>query len=175
MSDVKKSPFVGYEYKEIVVTSEQASMYMDCYETFGWEIDENVSVASGVNLTTIRMKRDRKIINKMELTRLQKQFESCAREIQNLERSKGNIATMWALIVGSIGTVFMAGAVFAITAAPPIYWLCALLAVPAFAGWACPYFLYRYKIRTQTHKVQPLIEAKQDEIYEVCKKAHSLL
>lgn len=77
--------------------------------------------------------------------------------------------------MGFIGTVFMAGSVFAVTNEPPIYWLCVLLAVPAFAGWVYPYFLYRYMVRLQTQKVQPLIEAKQDEIYEVCEKAHSLL
>lgn len=175
MSEIKKTPYVGYEYKEVVVSSEQASMYLDCYETFGWELDDNLEVSSAMGLTTIRMKRDRKIINKMELTRLQRQFEACAHEIQDLERSKNLVATTWAVAVGLIGTVFMAGSVFSITNDPPIYWLGALLAVPAFAGWLCPVFLYRYKVRTQTHKIQPLIDAKQDEIYEVCKKAHSLL
>lgn len=175
MDDKNRTPFVGYEYKEITVPSEHASMYMDCYEAFGWEEDGNLTPQNGVHLTTVRMKRDRKIINKMELTRLQRQFEACAREVQDLERSKHTVATMWALAVGTIGTVFMAGSVFSITHTPPIYWLCVLLAVPAFAGWLCPYFLYRYKIRVQTHKVQPLIDEKRDEIYEVCKKAHSLL
>lgn len=175
MSDRKKSPFIGYEYKEIVVSSEHVSMYLDCYETFGWILDENFDVPNGVGLTTLRMKRDRKIINKMELTRLQRQFEACAYEIQNLERSKRTEATAWALVVGMIGTVFMAGSVFAVTSEPPIYWLSVLLAVPAFAGWLCPYFLYRYQVRVKTQKVQPLIEAKHEEIYEVCEKAHSLL
>lgn len=175
MSEMKKSPFVGYEYKEITVSSELAPMYLDCYETFGWELDENFNVPNGLDLTTIRMKRDRKIINKMELTRLQRQFEACAREIQDLERSKNTIATMWALVVGILGTAFMAGSVFAVTNDPPIYWLSVLLVVPAFAGWLAPLFLYRYKVRVQTHKMQPLIDAKHEEIYEVCEKAHSLL
>lgn len=175
MEEAKRNPFIGYEYKEVTVSSEQVSLYLDCYETFGWEEDRNFPSAPGLNLTTIRLKRDRKIINKMELTRLQRQFEACAREIQDLERSKHTIASIWALVVGMIGTVFMAGAVFALTCTPPIYWLCALLAVPAFAGWACPIFLFRYKVRVRTHQVQPLIEAKYDEIYEVCEKAHSLL
>ena len=166
---------MGYEYKEVTVSSEYVSMYLDCYETFGWEVDNNLQSSSSLGLTTIRMKRDRNLINKMELTRLQQQFEACAREIQDLERSKHTLASIWALVVGIIGTIFMAGSVFAVTHAPPIYWLCVLLAVPAFAGWGCPYFLYRYKIRTQTHKVQPLIDTKQDEIHEVCEKAHSLL
>lgn len=174
MSEVKKTPFVGYEYKEIVVPQELTSMYLDCYEAFGWELDENFNAPS-IGLNTIHMKRDRKIINKMELDRLQQHFEACAREIEDLERSKHTIASIWALVVGTIGVVLMAGSVFAVTHTPPIYWLCVLLGVPALACWLCPYLLFRYKVRVQTRKVQPLIEAKYDEIYEVCQKAHSLL
>lgn len=175
MEETKRNQFVGFEYKEITISSEYVSMYLDCYKAFGWVEDGNYPSSSELNLTTIRMKRDRKIINKMELTRLQRQFESCAREIQSLERSKHVMASICALVVGMIGTVFMAGAVFAITKTPPIYWLCVLLVVPALAAWLCPVFLYRYKVRVQTDKVQPLIEAKYNEIYEACEKAHSLL
>lgn len=175
MDEKKRTPFVGYDHKEVTVPSEQASLYVDCYESFGWEIEENPSTQQSLGLTKIKMKRDRKIINKMELTRLQQHFETCAREIEDLERSKHTTASLWALAVGIIGTVFMAGSVFAVTHTPPIYWLCVLLAVPAVAGWLCPFFLFRYKVRVQTRKVQPLIESKHDEIYEICKKAYSLL
>ena len=175
MEQRKGTPFVGYEYKEVTVPSNQASMYMDCYETFGWEPDERVGTSGGYNMTRIRMKRDRKIINKMELTRLQRHFEACTREIDALERSKTSAATVWALVIGIIGTAFMAGSVFAVTHEPPVYWLCILLAVPAFIGWIAPYFVYCRKVETQTKKVQPMIEEKQEEIYEICKKGHSLL
>ena len=175
MDEKKKTPFVGYDYKEVTIPSEQASLYVDCYESFGWQIEENPSTQQSLGLTKIKMKRDRKIINKMELTRLQQHFETCAREIEDLERSKHTIASIWALAVGAIGTVFMAGSVFAVTHTPPIYWLCVLLAVPAFAGWLCPFFLFRYKVRVQTRKVQPLIESKNEEIYQICEKAYSLL
>ena len=171
----EETPFVGYDYKEITVPGEQASMHMDCYECFGWEPDDNIAPVQGRSHITIRMKRNRKIINKMELTRLQRQFEACTREIQALERAKTSAATAWALVVGFLGTAFMAGSVFAVTSQPPIYWLCVLLAVPAFAGWVCPCFLYRYLVRQKTENIQPLIEAKQEEIYKVCEKAHSLL
>ena len=175
MDEKKKTPFVGYDYKEVTIPSEQASLYVDCYESFGWQIEENPSTQQSLGLTKIKMKRDRKIINKMELTRLQQHFETCAREIEDLERSKHTIASIWALAVGAIGTVFMVGSVFAVTHTPPIYWLCVLLAVPAFAGWLCPFFLFRYKVRVQTRKVQPLIESKNEEIYQICEKAYSLL
>lgn len=175
MDQKKETPFIGYEYKEITVPSEQASMYMDCYETFGWEPDENIVTTKGHNTATIRMKRNRKIMNKMELTRLQRNFEACAQEIEELERSKTSAATIWALVIAIIGTAFMAGSVFAVTHEPPVYWLCMLLAVPGFAGWIAPYYVYRHMVQIKTKKLQPMIEAKQEEIYEVCEKGHSLL
>lgn len=175
MDQKQKNPFVGYEYKEVIVPSEQASLYMDCYENFGWELDNNIVMTSERSSTTLRMKRDRKIVNKMELTRLQRHFEACAKEIDALERSKTTAGIIWAITVGIIGTAFMAGAVFAVTHNPPIYWLCILLAVPAFMGWITPYFIFRRKVENQTKKIQPMIEAKQEEIYGICEKGHALL
>lgn len=175
MEEINKTPFIGYEYKEVCVPNDQASMYLDCYETFGWELDETFPTVSRSSLTTLRMKRNRKIMNKAELTRLQQHFEACTKEISQLERSKTAAATGWALAIGIIGTVFMAGSVFAVTHQPPIYWLCVLLAIPAFAGWIAPYFVYRRMAEVQAQKIQPMIEAKRDEIYEICEKGHGLL
>lgn len=175
MEQKKGNPFIMYEYKEISVPSEQASMYMDCYENFGWETDEKIIMTRESRMTTIRMKRNRKIINKMELTRLQRHFEACAAEINELEKSKTSVATIWALVIAVIGTAFMAGSVFAVTHQPPLYLLCIVLAVPAFLGWIFPLYVYRRKTKIQTEKVQPLIEAKYDEIYEICQKGNALL
>lgn len=44
------------------------------------------------------------------------------------------LATMYAIIVGVIGTAFMAGSVFAVTAQQPHYILCTLLAELGFLG-----------------------------------------
>lgn len=175
MEEKKKNNFIGYEYKELAVSTELASFYLDCYEAFGWEQDENFPIGNGIHTITLQLKRDRKIINKAELTRLQRNFEACIREIEQLEYSKTTAAKVWSMTVGMIGTAFMAGSVFAITHEPPIIWLCILLAVPAFLGWILPYFLYRGIKEKRIQKVQPLIEAKQDEIYEICEKGHSLL
>lgn len=171
----QQKDFVGYEYKEITAPTNKISLYMDCYESFGWQADANISTVSGLHHTTLRMKRDRKIVNKMELTRLQNHFEACAKEIETLEKSKTSVASIWAFIVGIIGTAFMAGSTFAVTHEPPMILLCILLAVPGLIGWALPYFLYRRIAASQIKKIQPLIEAKQEEIYTICEKGHSLL
>ena len=69
----------------------------------------------------------------------------------------------------------MAGAVFAVTNDPPLYPLMVLLAVPGFAGWVLPYFIYHRLFARQHRKVQPLIDAKYQEIDQLCEKGHALL
>lgn len=174
-SEKEKKDYVGYEYKEVTVRSEQVSMYLDCYENFGWMEDQNLALAPTPHYTTIRLKRDRKIINKMELTRLQQHFEACTNEIEALEKKKTSAASVWALAIGIIGTAFMAGATFAVVHEPPVIWLCILLAIPGFIGWILPYFIYNRIFRISTQRIQPMVEAKQEEIYEICEKGNSLL
>lgn len=183
MDDIKgmKKEFMEYEYKDLNAENRNVSFLIDGYECFGWELDEKLSGSNkerelpNQNKTIIRLKRNRKIINKMELTRLQRNFEACVDEIAALENAKTSVATMYALGMGIIGTSFMAGSVFAIVAQPPYNALSILLAIPAFLGWIFPYFLYKKMVVKQTEKLTPLIEEKYDEIYEVCEKGNKLL
>lgn len=167
--------FIAYDYKEVSVDGKNASFYMDCYEAFGWRTDENAEMVKTSGRGMLKLKRERKIINKAELTRLQRHFEACVNEIGMLEKSKKSTASLWSLLIGLIGTAFMAGSVFAVTNTPPQILLCIILAVPAFIGWIIPVFVYRKVLMRQTEKVQPLIEKKYDEIYDICEKGSSLL
>lgn len=178
----KKKEYVGYEYKDVITDKSRVSFLLDGYENFGWELDGNIIEAFGENRNPVkqnkvvlRIKRNRKIINKMELTRLQRNFESCVREIDTLEKSKNSAATIYALIIAVVGTAFMAGATFAVTAQQPQVILCILLAIPGFIGWILPYFVYKKVLGKQIEKVTPLIEEKYDEIYEICKKGNRIL
>ena len=196
MSEITKggSNFIGYEYKEILVDSEKSSLFLDGYINFGWEYDDSIhsansrskvldrintvsSIQSPVlgNKVMIKLKRDRKILNKVELTRLQRHFEASMDELSSLEKSRTIPATLRALVVGIIGTAFMAGSVFAVTATPPHILLCILFAIPAFIGWILPYFIYKNVLQKQINKTEPLIEQKYDEIYEICEKGNNLL
>lgn len=178
---IQQKSFVGYEYKEIVTDSNRLSFLLDGYESFGLEEDGRLAESAAVRnpvpqqRTVLRMKRNRKLINKVELTRLERNFEACVEEIGKLEKAKTSLAAMYAIILGVIGTAFMAGSVFAVTAQPPQYILCLLLAVPGFLGWIFPHFLYKKIAGKQTVKITPLIEAKYDEIYEICEKGNKLL
>lgn len=167
--------FAAYEYKEINVRDDQASFYLDCYENFGWQQDENFPIQESNGRVNLKLKRNRRIINKVELVRLQRQFEADMEDLSVLEKSKATRAQIASITVGVLGTACMAGSVFAVTAAQPVIWLCVLLAVPAFAGWISPYFIYRKLKEKKTREVTPYIDEKYEEIYAICEKGNSLL
>lgn len=177
MNEITKSGnnFVSYEYKEISVDRERASKYLDGYMNFGWVCDENIQPSIIMGKVMLKLKRDRKILNKMELTRLQRHFEACMNEIDVMEKSKASDATIWALVIGIISTAFMVGSIVVVTHQLPIIWLYIVLAIPAFIGWILPYFVYNSRVRKRTAHVSPQIEQKYDEIYEICEKGNKLM
>ena len=173
MSEIKKDSrdYIGYEYKELTASGERASFYLDCYQNFGWTPDERTGNGKG----KLVLKRDRKIVNKVELTRLQRHFEACMDEIAALEHSKTAAATIAALVIGLIGTAFLAGATFAAVHEPPLWGLMVILAVPGFVGWLLPLFVYREMSARRAKTVTELVERKYDEIYEICEQGNKLL
>ena len=175
MSKQLQPNFTSYEYKELTVPGSKASFYLDCYESFGWQQEENFPPHEAGGRITFRLKRSRKLVNKTELTRLQRHFEANMEELDALEHSKTSTAAIWALCIALLGTAFMAGSVFAVVATPPRIVLSIVLAVPAFAGWIAPYFVYRRVRAEKTRKVSPFMEEKMEEIYSLCEKGQSLL
>ena len=136
MSEIREdgAPFVGYEYLEIPAGTARTSLYLDGYENFGWTLDERTDPDARRSKGTLVLKRDRKILNKMELTRLQRHFAACVRELDELERSKTAKASVCAFTVGIFGTAFLAGSTFAVVHEPPYILLTVLLAIPWLSG-----------------------------------------
>lgn len=164
-----------FDYMKVTVEDDLCSQYMDGYSSFGWKPDENLRQEKTVGKVTLHFKRNRKILGKTELTRLQRHYEACMEEVSALEASKTSVPAIVALSCGLIGCAFMAGSVFAATAAAPIIWLTVLLAIPGFALWGAAYFGYKIVKRRRSTRVLPLIDAKYDEAYAVCEKAQHLL
>lgn len=175
MNSQPENTYIGYEYKEISVAAKDVSLFLDGYENFGWILEDPRPADPRRGTVTLHLKRNRKIINRMELTRLQRNFECCMEEIRQMERAPRQTATAWALGLALAGTAFMAGSVFAVTGEPPRYLAMILLAVPGFAGWLLALPVYRRAFRRQRRKLQPFIDAKYEEMYQLCEKGHSLL
>ncbi len=165
----------SFDYMKVTVDEAFCSQYIDGYEKFGWKMDGNMQTEKNMGKVTLYMKRNRHIMNKVELTRLQQHYEYCMEEINTLEASKNSVPTISSLSCGLVGCGFMAGSVFAVTSTPPVIWLTVLLAIPGFLLWAVAYFSYKEVKKSRIKKVNPLIEAKYDEAYEVCEKAFRLL
>ena len=166
-----------FEHLEVSTSRKMESVYIDGYFNFGWEL-ENSSVSLGnVPLVTLKFLRDPKHKRKAELTRLQRQFESCVNQIIKMERSKDVKASTVAYILGVLGIGCIAGSVFAalIRSLPNSLPLILTLAIPGLAGCIIPYFCYVLIRKNRCEEVDPLIENKYEEIYSVCEKAHSLL
>jgi hypothetical protein len=172
---MNEQAFEGYDYLKVTVESTLCSQYIDGYASFGWQPDENLSPEKSGGKTTLYLKRRRSILNKTELTRLQRHYESCMEEISALEASKTSVPTIAALSCGLIGCAFMAGSVFAVTAETPVIWLTVLLGIPGIALWVAAYFGYKLVKRRRAARVLPLIDAKYDEAYAVCEKAQQIL
>ena len=116
---------------------------MDGYASFGWKPDENLPNEKSGGKITLHFKRSRSILNKTELTRLQRHYEACMQEISVMEASKSTIPTIVSLSCGLLGCAFVAGSVFAVTAETPVIWLTVVLGIPGFALWAAAYFGYK--------------------------------
>ena len=132
----ESADYVGYEYREISVPGEYVSLCLDSYPCFGWEADPNRGPdgPGAKDTVTLYFRRVRDIRSKAELTRLQRNFDSCIAELKALEQAKRTQGMIAALTVGILGTAFMAGSTFAAVATPPIIWLTILLAIPGFLG-----------------------------------------
>lgn len=169
----EKNNFVGYEYRNVTIKEQKENMYVDGYMNFGWQLESSAQGLPGKREVILNLKRDRKIRNKAELTRLQRQFESCMEEINSLENTKVVGAATVAYAVGVTGTAFMAGSVFAYIGGKLVPSI--IFAIPGFLGWIIPYLLFCNIRSKKSAQIEPLINQKQDEIYEVCEKANALL
>ena len=165
--------FTAYEYTEVTIQRKLESVYTDSYPNFGWQLEGSSTPLQGNTLVALRFKRNRKLRNKLELSRLQRQFDSGLHEIKSLERSRVFLAAAVAYLVGVIGTAFIAGSVFCFLAGHTLPSV--ILAIPGFMGWVAPYLLYRSISKRKSEEVTPLIDQKYDEIYAVCEKASHLV
>jgi hypothetical protein len=167
--------FIAYEYKSVTVPHDFENIYLDSLPNFGWQSDGNAPFLSsrGIVAVSMKFKRDRRIKNKAELSRLEQEFENNVHVIESIERSKESNAQIAAFTLGITGTAFMAGSVFAYMAG--MLPLMVILAIPGFFGLLFPYFCYREVKARRTKSVSPLIDKQYDTLYDVCEKAHEIL
>lgn len=165
--------FVAYEYKSLEIDREFEPLYKDVYRCFGWIVEAYNPTLPRVNRAVLKLKRDRRIPHRNEVQELQRTSENALTSIAQLERSKVTIPTVTALGIGMVGTVFLAGSVFAITAN---LWLLGIpLGIVGLAGWAAGYLSFGRSQHSRTMKVAEQIDREYETIYAAGERARLLL
>lgn len=167
----KENDYVAFEYTTIATRECLVDIYVDNMPCFGWQIVEK---NNGIDGVTLKFKRNREIERKQELNSLQRKFELEVATIKDLEMQKTRGARVVALTVGIIGTAFMAGSVFCVTASVPLVVPCIILGAVGAIGWALPYFLYKSIKCKMTVKNSSKIDKRYDNVCETCKSAKGL-
>ena len=187
MKNSETKDFIAYEYLSINVRSDKEPLYIDCYENFGWILTNNSALVdkedyyinnSNINdnkLVNLKFKRDRKIKNKVKLLSLQRKLEFALKDLEKLERHPGVIGCVYAMIIGMIGTIFLALSVFSITAKTPLYIPCIIFGILGLIGWTLPYFIYKRIKGNKEKEVTSLIEEQYNTIYDSCEQAKKLI
>lgn len=164
--------FIAYEYLEQRIPKAMQNAYLDGYANFGWTVTDTTPDI-GKNTVTLKLKRDRNLPEKAALNRLQKQFEQEMASATSMESSKTSIPTMIALGVGLLGTVFMAGSVFAYIGG--LLLLSIVLAVPGFIGWGLAYLSFNWAQTRRIAKLAPVLQQSYDTAADYCKQAFELM
>jgi len=196
-----KESFVGYEYKTVNATRDSAGMYIDCMENFGWSLVENdgynvqdsLSSLNPVNFgrniasaaqtfgetadaapaMTLKFKRDRRIENKQQLEKLEREYEDALSAIQKAERK--NIAQTMGISLGTgiIGTAFIGLAVYNFVFSNTV--LGVVFAAIGAVGWAIGFFSNMKIGKKKSTQTEPYVQEQLNIVYSTCEKAHALL
>ena len=187
----KNTEFVAYEYKNITVKSDFATIYTDCLSNFGWElVDEQeygfqplmtafVPIVSSTGapaeqeVVSLKFKRDRRINNKVEVNQLERKCEEALSSIGSMER-KNNAFTMGiSLGAGIVGTAILGLAVYNFVSANIVIGI--LLTVLGVAGWGVGFFANLRLGKKKSAKTEPMIQAQLDVAYGACEQAYALI
>lgn len=194
--------FVAYEYKDITVRRDSAALYKDCLENFGWIPVEKhhagygsnvlhfspaniaqhatafANMTSGdsvdaVDMVTLKFKRDRRLNNKRELEKLERQWEEALAAIHKLEKRNQAQTMGISLGTGIIGTGFLALAVYNFIMANVV--LGVVFAIIGMIGWGIGFFANRNLAKRKAAQSEAAVQAQLDLAYSACEQAHALL
>ena len=189
MKNSETKDFIAYEYLSINVVNEKETLYIDCYENFGWGLTNSSTINSLIDkedyyinntninnkLINLKFKRDRKIPNKAKIINLQNKCENGLKELARLEKEPASKGSVYAVVNAIVGTIFLTVSVFAITSSTPLYMLCAITGFIGLINWLVSYPIYK-KVKTKQEKINmPLIEEQYNVIYDSCEQAQKLL
>ena len=171
----EKKNLVVYDYITKEVSTKEEAMYLDCIETFGWEL---VSKERGFLYTILNFRRDRKLKTNIELKNLQRDFEEEIDAIKRLETDKTKMASVTSLTIGTIGALILGGGMSLSMLNPtniPLLAVGIAIGVVGIVVLAVAYPIYMKKVKKSVKRVSSLIEEKYDKISNILVEANGIL
>lgn len=165
--------YVPYEYLTVRTTAQQEPLTRDTYHSLGWTLEDRVQAVPTQSGVTLKFKRDRRIENRSVMSELQREAEQSLASIAALERSKGARAMAASLVVGIVGSGFLAGAVFAIMAGAVV--LSIPLGALGLIGWVLGYLAHGKVRASTTARVAPQIDREYENLYSIGERADRIL
>ena len=190
-----ENEFKAWEYVDVNVKRNQATLYTDCYRNFGWNLieqceihpsatvpsyntTENINVATPTvksenDFVKLKFKRDSKLANKIEITELQEKCEEALSTIQTIENKKSAFFMGPIIGFGIVGALFIGLSIFNFVSANIL--LCVVFAICSLIGWGAAYFAFAKVHPKKSEKYSPRIKEQFDTIYRTCEQANALL
>lgn len=177
--------YIAYDYIKLEVLSELEQLYIDCYQSFGWQLTSiseinmnqdyyiNGRTFPEKNLITLKFKRNRKIKNKAELLTLQNNMEDYFKKIAKLKKEPELIGTMYSMIFGVIGLLFIIFSFLSFTSTNPFLGI--INGIIGSIDVILAFFMYNKKRKQLQEKNEILIEELYNLIHEQCEKAYNLV
>lgn len=169
-----RSDIFSYDYTTVEAKGNSAPEIADCYEALGWDLASHRESFGGG--ATLNFKRNRKIKNKDQLSRLQIKLDDAIRSIGELEERKTRSANIVAIIVGIIGTLVFGGGMCMCMLMPETWALVVGIVLGAVGAGICAlgYLAYKKLRAKNTTAMNVLIDKKRDEISAICEDAHRI-
>lgn len=169
---------ITYDYKTIKVKREYETIVCDAYENLGWELTNTSASENSLFYINLSFKRNRKIENKMELTKLQEKVDNILANIENLQTKKKNAGVVEGISTDVVGAlIFGGGMSMSMLNTASVGLLVGGIAVGivgitvGLLGW----LVFKKINKKKNTKIQPILESEFDKLADVCEQAHGLI
>jgi hypothetical protein len=167
-----------FDYCTVDVPRGKEALYADVYRNFGWAPDGTDGLVGPGRRRGLRLRRDR-AVRSVEVAELQQNAEAALANITALERSRTTAATVVAYALGGIGSVLLAGSVFAMQDGVAVPDLLSgldpvtifLIGAGGLINWAVAPVAFQLLRAARSKRIRPAIDRQYDVVYGACEVA----
>lgn len=174
---MEKEKAIVYDYKTVSVRREMEPMFIDTYENLGWEMINTTLQAGALTHVNVSFKRDRKIKNKVALSKIQNKVDITLSNINKINLSKQSAGVPEGLTVGICGALIFGGGMSMCMCLQGVGYMIGGIALGVMGvGVALLGWLTHNKCRNKKlAKLEPMLDEELNKLSDLCEEGHNLL